>query len=668
MFTKKTNIQNTKSMKILKKKPLILVAIILSSFFAKSQSYILNSPDNNLTASIDIGQDITVLLSGYGQKAVELSNISLETSAGTIPVKNTRVRRATRNSVDETVTPEIREKAAILTNRYNELIITFRDRNSITFRLFDDGMAYRFSTNIKDSLTVFKENLDMSFAISDSVRFQASGSFNSAYETPYEHRAIFDIEQGKLLCFPLLVEKQNGLKVMVAEAGLYNYPALWSRGTGSVMLTGTNANYPSKLRETGDMYGLNQVVETYDYIARVNGTRTYPWRIFAVAENESGLIDNNMVYLLSEPNAIGDVSWIKPGVVMFDWWGKYNIYGVDFKSGINTETAKYYIDFCAEYGFRYFLFDDGWSPHDNILVAREELDMEEVLAYAKEKGVDIMLWVMWHSLEKQFEEAFDLYEKWGIKGLKIDFMNRDDQPMVEYYQRVLKKAAEKKMVINWHGSFTPRGLRRTYPNMLTSEGLIEFEYNGVSDYVSPHHTNLLPYIRMFAGPMDFIPGTMRNATKHNFRAINDYPMGQGTRANSIALWVVLNSPMTMLPDSPSDYYREDECTRFIAKLPVVWDETRFLEGKIGEYTVMARRSGDQWYIGAITNWDKRTMKIETNFLPPGNYRLEAIEDGVNADKRANDYRLITRSFAAGEIFELNLAPGGGWVAIITPEK
>ncbi|MFP4367248.1 MAG: glycoside hydrolase family 97 protein [Bacteroidales bacterium] len=653
------------------KKLSILVSFFLASFLANSQNspnYTLNSPSNNLTVNIEVGKNIAVSLSGYGKHAVELSNISLETSEGIIPAKNGKVKSITRNSVDENITPEIREKAAILTNKYNELVIIFGDKNSITFRLFDEGMAYHFSTTIKDSLTVFKENLNIAFSKSDSVHFQASETFNSSYETPYENRAIYDIEQGKLLCLPLLVEKQNGLKVMIAEAGLYNYPALWSKGSGESLLTVTNPNYPSKLKKSGNIYGQNQVAGTHEYIAKVKGTRTYPWRIFAVVENESGLIDNDMVYLLSEPNAIGDVSWIKPGVVMFDWWGKNNIYGVDFKSGINTETAKYYIDFCADFGFRYFLFDDGWSPLDNILTPREGLDMDEVMAHANDKGIDVMLWVLWNTLEKQFEEAFDLYEKWGIKGLKIDFMNRDDQPMVKYYEKVLKKAAEKKMVINFHGSYTPRGLRRKFPNLLTREGLIEFEYNGWTSHVSPDHTNMLPYIRMFAGPMDFIPGTMRNSTEDNFRPVGDYPMGQGTRANSIALWVVLNSPMTMLPDAPSDYYREEECTRFIAKLPVVWDETRLLEGEIGEYTVMARRSGNKWYVGAITNWDKRVIKLETSFLPPGNHRLEAIEDGVNADKRAGDYRLITRHFEGGEILDLNLAPGGGWVSIITPEE
>ena len=353
---------------------------------------------------------------------------------------------------------------------------------------------------------------------------------------------------------------------------------------------------------------------------------------------------------------------------MFDWWAKYNIYGVNFKSGINTETAKYFIDFCAEKGFRYFMFDDGWCPEEDLLHPRPELNMAEVTAYAESKGVDVILWVLWHSLEKQWDEAFNQFKKWGVKGIKIDFMNRDDQPMVEFYEAAARKAAENRMIVDFHGAYKPSGLSRKYPNVLTYEALIEFEYNGWTQYDTPVHHNLLPYIRMFTGPMDYIPATMRNSTKNNFRTLADYPMGQGTRAHAMALWVVLNSPLTMLPDSPSDYYREKECTEFLSRLPVVWDETKLLRGKIAEYTVMARRSGSEWYIGAITNWDERELTVETSFLAPGRYRVEAIEDGINAGTRAEDFKMVQTTFQSGDILKLRLASGGGWIGIIYSEK
>ncbi len=443
---------------------------------------------------------------------------------------------------------------------------------------------------------------------------------------------------------------------------------MWVKAAGGAALTAIHPPYPKTLIHSSNRYSSGRVGETHDYIARVAGKRTYPWRIFAVADGEEELISNNMVYLLAAPTALEDPSWIKPGVVMFDWWAKNNIYGVDFKAGVNTETAKYFIDFCAELGFRYFLFDDGWSPKDDLLRTVSNLNMEEVTAYAKIRGVDVMVWAIWNTLQDQWEEAFDQFERWGIKGIKIDFMNRDDQPMVEFYEAVAEKAAEKKMVVNFHGAYKPAGLSRKYPNVLTREGLIEFEQSGVSNSDNPEHHNLLPYIRMFTGAMDYIPGTMRNANKHNFRHFGDYPMGWGTRAHSMALFIILNSPMTMLPGSPSDYYREQECTDFLAKIPVEWDETRLLKGKISKYTVLARRAGAEWHVGAITNGDPRTIELDTDFLKPGKYRIEIIEDGINAGTAATDYRLSRHQISAGETLKLNLAAGGGWLARITPEN
>jgi alpha-glucosidase len=577
-----------------------------------------------------------------------------------------QVKAVKRNAVKEDIRPVIKERSETYRNEYNELVLTFKSDQSLTFRLFNEGLAYRFSTSAKDSLTIFKETVNMQFGAGDSIRFQSEKSFHSAYEEPYQFNRLSELDSARFCNLPALIEKQDGKFVMITESDLYNYPGLWIKSKGASQLTAAHPGYPKTLVTTNNPYSTGQVGETHDYIARVAGKRTYPWRIFAVADKEDGLISNNMVYLLASPVALKDVSWIKPGVVMFDWWAKNNIYGVDFKAGVNTETAKYFIDFCAEKGFRYFLFDDGWSPKADLLHPVEGLNMEEVTAYAKSKGVEVMLWVIWNSLKEQWDEAFDQFERWGIKGIKMDFMNRDDQQMVAFYETVARKAAEKKMVVDFHGAYKPSGLSRKYPNVLTREALIEFEQSGGSDADNPGHHNLLPYIRMFTGAMDYIPATMRNANKHNFRHIGDYPMGWGTRAHSMALFVILNSPMTMLPGSPSDYYREKECTDFLAKIPVEWDETRLLTGKIGKYTVLARRSGADWHIGAITNDDPRTLELSTGFLKPGKYYIEIIEDGINARTAATDYKLSRRQISAGETLKLDLAPGGGWLARITP--
>lgn len=650
------------------KKFLLFTIMLFTYFFVNAQKYELSSPDGFLKAGIEINQGINVTLNKGGKTVIKFGNISLET--GNKPSENSefKVQKTIRNSVNEILRPQIREKAETLINAYNELEIRFKSGKAITFRLFNEGVAYRLSTSSKDSLTIFSENLSVYFEAGDSARFQSSPTFNSCWETPYEHLNVSGIEPGKLCNLPLLVEKREGPFVMITEAGIFNYPGFWLKGTGKLQLSSVSPPYPKTLSYKGSIFDHGQVAEGEDYIARVKGTRSYPWRIFSVADDEKALVADNLVYLLASPSVIEDVSWIKPGVVMFDWWAKSNIYGVDFKAGINTGTAKYFIDFCASHGFRYFMFDDGWCPEEDLLSPRPGLNMAEVTAYAQSRGVDVILWVLWHSLQRQWDEAFNQFKKWGVSGIKVDFMNRDDQPMVEFYEAVARRAAEEKMIVDFHGAYKPDGLSRKYPNVLTREALIEFEYNGWTQYDTPVHHNLLPYIRGFAGAMDYIPATMRNSTKDNFRPIGDYPMGQGTRAHALALFVVLNSPLTMLPDSPSDYYREKECTEFISRLPVVWDETRLLKGKIAEYTIMARRSGNDWFIGAITNWDSRKLDLETGFLAPGKYRLVAVADGINADARAEDYVKTELTFQAGDVLKLNLASGGGWVAQIYPVR
>lgn len=644
---------------------LISIPLIFFTYAANAQKYNLYSPNLKLSVIVEAkkqGVDFKIIKDS--NVVFSISGIHMVTNKTLAPLL--KVKQIRRKSVNEVVKPVIKEKSDQYINKYNELELIFTSDMALTFRLFNEGVAYRFSTDFSDSLTIFKENFTIKLNVDDSIRFQSEKTFRSAYEQPYEFKKMNELDSNRFCNLPLLVEKHNGQFVMITESDLYNFPGLWLKSSGNSQFVAVHPHYPSKLENTNESYSSGQVVETYNYIAKVTGKRTYPWRIFAVADHEDGLINNNMVYLLASPSTMSDISWIKPGVAMFDWWGKNNIYGVDFKAGVNTATAKYFIDFCAEKGFRYFLFDEGWSLHHDLLHTVPTLNMTEVTAYAKSKGVDVMVWVMWNSLKNQWDKAFDQFEKWGIKGVKMDFMNRDDQQMVEFYEAVARKAAEKKMIVDFHGAYKPCGLRRKYPNVLTREALIEFEQNGVSNSDNPEHHNLLPYIRMFTGAMDYIPATMRNSNKNNFSNILDYPMGQGTRAHAMALFVILNSPLTMLPGSPSDYYREKECTDFLSKIPVEWDETRLLIGKISKYTVLARRSGTDWFIGAITNDDQRILELSTNFLKPGKYKMEIIEDGMNAGTAATDYKLLRRQINAGETLKLELATGGGWLARIRP--
>lgn len=639
-----------------------VTVLLVGASVGLAERYELRSPDGTVGVAVEVGERIDFAVLVDGGTVTEVAGLSLTTADRDVMGVNARVTRVDRDAVSREVRPEIREKNAVIPERYNELTLTFEVGFALTFRAYDNGVAYRFSTSLPGEVVVASERAGFRFADSASVICQKEKSFRSAYEAPYSEQVIGELKAEDLCCLPLLVTQEGGPRVLITESDLRDYPGMWLRGTGGASLKAAFAGYPLDESYEGSPYVHGRVTRHADYIARTSGTRTYPWRIIAIARNDGDLIVNQLVYLLAPPLALDDVSWIKPGVVTFDWWGRRNIYGVDFKAGINTATAKYFIDFASEFGFEYFLFDDGWTDGADLFKIHPDLDMEAVCAYAKQKNVGVMLWVIWATLDRQCEAALDRFAEWGIRGIKIDFMNRDDQKMVDFCYRIAREAAKRHMVIDFHGAYKPAGLRRAYPNVLTREGLIEVEQNGWSDQANPEHHTLLPFIRMVAGPMDYIPGTMNNAQKHKFRPVGDRPMGLGTRAHDIALFVILESPMQMLPDAPSDYYRERECTEFIAQIPLEWDETRVLEAKVGDYVVLARRRGDVWFVGAVTDWQPRQFDLRFDFLGPGPYEMEFLRDGVNAATRAIDYRKETRTVTADATMKIDLAPGGGWVA------
>ncbi len=641
---------------------LLSTIYIFISNISFGQEFTLFSPDKNIEVVLTLDSKIGINVHYQSYKLFELEDISLEIEGIDFSSGIKKIKKAETSSISRKLYPPIKEKYSAINEEFNELTLRFKSNYAFIIRVFNEGMAYRFQTFFSDSTVVNRENLSLQFEDRDSLHFQKSATFNSSYETPYQFKAINNISTEGYCCLPALVKKPNGINVLVMESDLENYPGMWLKSTGNNSLKSAHAGYPAALINEGSPYRHGQVKVHENFIAKTTGTRSFPWRIFAISVNDAGLISNTLVYQLAKPTQIEDLSWIKPGVVTFDWWGRRNIYGTDFKSGVNTETAKYFIDFASEFEFEYFLFDDGWSEQDDLFDINPNLNMEEVLAYAEEKNVKIMLWVIWNTFEKQEQRAWDQFEEWGISGIKFDFMNRDDQEMVQFYHQVAHEAAKRKMVIDFHGAYKPAGLRRLYPNVLTREALIEFEYNGWTDYDTPKHHNLLPYIRMVAGPVDYIPFTTHNAQKKNFRPVGDMPMGQGTRAHSMALFVIMESPMQMLPDSPSDYYNEKECTEFISKIPVEWDDLKVLHAEIGENTILARKNGEDWYIGAITNWNTKEFEIAFDFLEEGEYQMEFIEDGINADTRAIDYLKKSIKVSSSDSLKIKLAPGGGWVA------
>lgn len=620
--------------------------------------YEITSPDQQIQVRIEVGDQILYSITKAGQPILAPSLIGMELQDGTVLGTNATVEDTQQTSVDQVFTPVVKIKCAQIPERFNQLQLNFKEPFSLIFRVYDEGVAYRIETNLPGSIVVKNEQVQFNFAGDPAIDITHEKSLHSSHETPYIHSKISEVAKGELCSLPGLISLDNGRKALITESDLDDYPGLWLHGSGAAQLTGFFPPYPAEEAPNRD------IKKRADYIAQTEGTRAFPWRVVLIADEDKDLITNQLVLLLAKPCAIEDPSWIKPGQVILDWWGRRNIFGVDFKAGVNTATIKYFIDFCHTFGIRYFLMDEGWSTHEDLLKINPDVDMDTVTAYAKEKNVDLILWVYWTGLDKQMEKTLDQFAQWGVKGIKVDFMDRDDQRMVRFFHRVAREAAQRKMVVNFHGAYKPAGLEGKYPNVLTREGFIEFEYNGWTDLANPEHHMTLPFTRMVCGPLDYIPCTFFNTQKHEFRPVGDRPMGLGTRAHSIALAVLLESPMQMIPDSPSDYYREPECTAFISKIPADWDETVVLQAQVSDYLILARRKGEVWYMAAATDWTPRDFTLEFPFLGEDTYTADVISDGINADIRAIDYKRAEITLRRDSQIPIQLAPGGGWVARI----
>jgi alpha-glucosidase len=639
---------------------IFLLAGAGTSLFAKTLE--LYSPDKKIKVVIQVDREISYSIFCDEKEILSQSPISLTIEGAGILGKEPRLSGVKSRTVDDKIMPPVKEKRAVITDRFNEAVLTFKGNYGLIFRAYDDGVAYRFFTKLKGRVKVVSEEVSFKFGRDHSVYFPVTDSFLSSFERNYSYLPLSRITAEKIAFLPVLVEIPDGPKVAITEADLDDYPGLYLTGSpdGSPNLSGKFAAYPLKEELKRDR--TLAVVERAEYIADTNGVREFPWRVLAIARRDGDLIENDIVYRLARTPALKDTSWIRPGKVAWDWWNDLNLFGVDFESGINTQTYKYYIDFAAKFGIEYIILDEGWSDPADLLKTNPAIDMAELLSYAREKNVGLVLWCVWLTLDRQLQEALNLFESWGVRGIKVDFMDRDDQKVVNFYKKVAAEAAKRKLVVDFHGAFKPTGLRREYPNILTREGVLGLEYNKWSKSVTPEHDLLIPFIRMLAGPMDFTPGAMRNAAEKNFQPVFSEPMSQGTRCHQLAMYVVYESPLQMLSDSPSAYMREPEIMDFLAKVPTVWDETKALDAKVGDYIIVARKSGEEWYVGAMTDWTPRELEVDFGFLGAGNYKAEIFADGANASRYASDYTKTSLVIKAGERMKVKLAPGGGWAA------
>ena len=655
----------------------ILAAVLMTvSLNAQPNDYVLASPDGKLQVMVETGDGIHYSLVHDGDLLVGRSEIGMYMTDGSKFGGLEQVKKASTRGVDQTIKAILYKKAEVV-DKFNELTLKFKEF-SLVFRAYDDGMAYRFVSHKEDPYNVDHEIAEFNFAkdwnmwaayVAQHTESLESQYYNS-FENTYSYTPLSSWNKERLAFLPLMVEGPRGKKVVVTESDLIDYPGMYLYNEkGDNNLSARFAPYPNEVRQGGHNNLQLEVQSRQPYIAKCVGNEKFPWRIIAVSEDDVQMADNDMVYRLARPadTTIG-WNWVKPGKVAWDWWNDWNIAGVDFKSGINTETYQHYIDFASANGIEYVILDEGWAVNGaaDLFQVVPEIHLEKLVKYASERNVGLILWAGYWAFDRDMEKVCKHYSNMGIKGFKIDFMDRDDQHMVQFHQRAAMTAARYKLMVDFHGTYKPSGLNRTYPNVINYEGvhgLEQMKWSPASvDQVTYDVT--FPFIRMMAGPVDYTQGAMRNATRSNYHPVYNEPMSQGTRCRQLAQYVVFESPLNMLCDSPSNYSKETECMEFISTVPTVWDETRALCGEVGKYIAMARRSGEEWYVGGMTDWNERTLTLDLSFLPQGVYSVELYRDGVNADRRASDYKKEVFDLPLNGLLKVKMAPGGGFAAKI----
>lgn len=651
------------------KKYQVLIPALLLNLLALDvlfgQDYSVSSPNGSNKIEVFIEEAITYQVSHKDQLILDKSPISI-TLDGKKLGQNPSIKNDKTRSVDQTIKPVVKVKRAEIRDNYNELELIFSGKYGVIFRAYNEGVAYRITTSLKGELPVDQEEVVFNFTADHSASFPMADGFYTHYERNYTGKTINNLSSEEMSCLPVLLHLDNGVKVVITEADLYNYPGFYlKKGSAANSLEGTFPYYPKSYDQKSDRDVVP--IEREDYLAKVLGTRKFPWRLMVISDEDKELIETELVFQLSTELQLEDVSWIRPGKVAWDWYNANNIFGVEFESGINTDTYKYYIDFASKYGLEYIILDEGWYDitTNDLLHPVPDINMTELVAYGAEKNVSLILWVTWKALEDQFTQALNQFQDWDIKGIKVDFMQRDDQWMVEYYERVAKATAERKMLVDFHGSYKPSGLRRAYPNVISREGLKGLEqHKWEGQFANPENDLEILFIRMLAGPIDYTPGAMENAQKHNYQPIFQRPMSLGTRCHQLAMYVAFESPLQMLADSPSKYLKEPECMEFLSVVPSIWDDTKVLDAKYGDYAVIARRNGNDWYVGAMTDWEKRDLEVDFSFLGEGDYTVDLYQDGINAERYGADYKKVTRTIRSTDKLNIHLASGGGWAARI----
>jgi len=657
----------------------VLTASVSMALFAETVT--LKSPDGMNEIRLFAEDTLRYAVFRKGQVRVAPTAISLTVENKGVLGAKPKITGKRERAVAGVLATPVYKKAFIRENG-NEAEVFFEGGYQVFLRAYNDGVAYRFATMFNGTIKVLDESAALTFPSPDLIAYVGynwgdkpdfqQDKLQNSWESIYEKVRASEIaaDKRRLVYLPLLLEYADGGCLCVTESDLLDYPGwnLYRDGKDSVRLLPWMARFPVSATIV-DNQRQRRIRDREPWLAETTGTRRFPWRVFILADQPIKLIESDLVYLLASPTASkDDFKWVKPGKVAWDWWNDWNLSGVNFRAGCNTDTYKYYIDFAQKNGIEYVIFDEGWSVRLKIMEIHPDVDVPALVKYANERGVGIILWCSWPQLVGRQHEVFKRYADMGVKGFKIDFMDRDDQFVVKFLQETAVIAGKYKLLVDYHGMFKPTGLQRTCPNIVNFEGvhgLEQLKWENGSDFMS--HDCKIAFTRMVAGPLDYTPGAMINQTQKGFRANYAVPISQGTRVHQMALMSLFEAPLQMLCDSPTQYIRKQECTDFMVKVPTVWDETIGLAGEIESYAVIARRKGSVWYLSAISNWDSRELTLDLGFLK-GNYTAEIFADGLNSDRDATDYTRTVQTVQGGQQLPVKLAAGGGWTARLTPKK
>lgn len=649
----------------MKKISLLALCLLVAMFVQAQKSYKLASPDGSIQLSVTVSDKIYYDIACQNETLLEQGVLQLQLGKQVLG-ENPKVTGQSTKSVNETIHPVVPFKFSSIPNNYNQLLLKFSGNYQVEFRAFDDGVAYRFITNKKGEVEVMNELFQVNFPEDYTMHLQQAGRFKTSYEERYSHMKLSEWKNAKgYTLLPLLIEAKNNHKILISESALTDYPAMFL--TNAAGNQGISSIFPKNPVEFGDDGDRSvKLVKEADYIAKTNGKRSFPWRYFVITKEDGDLLENNMTARLAEKSQIADPSWIKPGVTTWEWWNGATPYGpeVDFVAGCNTETYKYFIDFASKFGVEYVLLDEGWAQTTrDPYTPNKDLNLKEVIEYGKQKNVGVILWLTWLVVENNFD-LFEKFAEWGVAGVKIDFMDRSDQWMVNYYERVAAEAAKHKLFVDFHGSFKPAGLEYKYPNVLSYEGVRGMEQMGGC---RPENSIYHPFMRNAVGPMDYTPGAMLNYQPETLRADRPNSGSVGTRAYQMALYVLFETGLQMMADNPALYYQHPDCSQFMADVPVQTDETVSMAAKLGEYVIVAKRKGEKWYIGGMTNNDEkeRVFELPLDFLKDGKtYQMTSFEDGVNANRQAMHYVKNVKNVKKGQTIKIKMARNGGFAAVL----